>query len=235
MKFTSHYILILAALSLGLASCKKDNMEAPSSTLNGRLTYNGEEIGLEFGKVSYELYQPGFGKTGAMASTFAQDGTYSSLLFDGNYKLIIPKSQGPFMWRDNTAGGRDTLAITMSGNQTLDLQVVPYYLIRNVAYTVAGRVVTANFRIDKIITDANAKNIEKVFLFVNKTQFVSGTNYNIANAELLPVAITNPASVSMNVTVPAITPTQNYVFARVAVQISGIEDLIFSPLQKVQL
>jgi len=139
------------------------------------------------------------------------------------------------MWRDNAAGGRDTLAVTVSGNQTLDLQVVPYYLIRNAAYTVAGRVVTANFSIDKIITDANAKNIEKVFLFVNKTQFVSGTNYNIANAELLPVAITNPASVSMNVTVPAITPVQNYVFARVAIQIAGIEDLIFSPLQKVQL
>jgi hypothetical protein len=30
-------------------------------------------------------------------------------------------------------------------------------------------------------------------------------------------------------------PTQNYVFARIGVKIAGVEDLIFSPVQKVQL
>lgn len=235
MKFTSYYICILA-LALGLSSCKKDSYDAPSSTLNGRLVYNGEEIGVEFGKVSYELYQPGFGKTGPIASTFDQNGSYSSLLFDGSYKLIIPSSQGPFRWRQNAAGGRDTLAVNVSGNQTLDLEVVPYYMVRNAAYTVAGRVVTSNFRLDKIITDANARNLEKVYLFINKTQFVSGSSdYNIAVAELSPAAITNSASVSLSATVPSITPTQNYVYVRVGVKIDGLEDLIFSPLQKIQL
>lgn len=232
MKFKFHYIIILA-LALGAASCKKDNYDAPSTTLKGRLLYNAEEIGLEYNQVGFELYQPGFGKVGAITSTYGQDGTYSTLLFDGNYKLIIPANQGPFRWRENTTG-RDTLAVKVSGEQTLDLQVVPYYLVRNAAYTVSGANLTATFRVDKIITDLNAKNIDQVFLYVNKTQFVSGAD-NIANVSLSAAAITNPASVSMTVAIPSIVPTQNYVFARIGVRIAGVEDMIFSPLKKIQL
>jgi hypothetical protein len=35
--------------------------------------------------------------------------------------------------------------------------------------------------------------------------------------------------------VPAIVPTQNYVYARVGVKIAGVEDMIFSPVVKVTL
>jgi hypothetical protein len=233
MNFKYQYILLMAFV-LGAASCKKDNYEAPSSTLKGRLLYNNEEIGFEHNQVSYELYQPGFGKVGAMGSTFAQDGSYSSLLFDGQYKMIIPAAQGPFRWRENTAGGRDTLAVSVSGNQTLDLQVVPYYLVRNATYTATATNLLATFRVDKIVTDANAKNIDQVVLYINKTQFVSGAD-NIASASVAGTAITDPANISLNVTIPSIVPTQNYVFARIGVRIAGIEDMVFSPLKKIQL
>jgi hypothetical protein len=233
MKFKIHYIILLA-IAFGVQSCKKDNYEAPASTLNGRIMYNGEEIGLEFNQVPVELYQPGFGKSGAIATTFAQDGTYSSLLFDGQYKLIIPNGQGPFRWQENSSGGRDTLNVTVSGNQTLDLEATPYFLLRNATYTVSGTTLNATCRVDQIITGADAKLIENVALFINKTQFVSRAD-NIANTELGAAAITDPANVNLSVTVPAMTPTQNYVFARIGLKISGVEDMIFSPLQKIQL
>lgn len=234
MKFKIQYMFLLALL-IGASACKKDNYDAPSSNLKGRLLYKGEEIGVEYNQVPFELYQPGFGRTGAMAATFAQDGTYSSLLFDGNYKLIIPNGQGPFQWKQNAAGGRDTLAVTVSGNQTLDLEVTPYFLVRNVVYTATSATsISASFRADQIITDASAKTIERINLYINKTQFVSSAD-NIASAEIAGGAITNPAVISLSVTVPSITPTQNYVFARIGLKIAGVEDMIFSPLQKIQL
>ena len=231
MKLKPIYILFLF---LPILSCKKDNYAAPSTTLKGRILYNNEEIGLEYDRVPLEFYQPGFGKKGAIMARFAQDGSYSALLFDGNYKLIIPDGQGPFKWHQNTAGVNDTLAVTVNGNQTLDLQAIPYYLIRNAVYKVSGTDVTATFRVDQIITGNTAKNIERVNLYVNKTQFVSGSD-NIASSELSGGAITDPTALTLKVNVPAIVPIQNYVFARIGVKIEGVEDMVFSPLQKIQL
>lgn len=236
MKLRYSYIMLLAMMWLATA-CKKDTYDAPKITLKGRLAYNGEAINLEYNQVPLELYQPGFGKVGAITTTFNQDGTYSMLLFSGNYKLIIPNGQGPFRWNENTTTNRrDTVNVNVTGDQTLDLSVTPYYLIRNPQISVSNRVVAAIFGINKIITDANARNIERVTLYVNKTQFVSGSNdYKIAFTDLAGTAIADMNNVSLNVTVPAINPTQNYVFARIGLKIEGIEDMIFSPVQKLQL
>jgi hypothetical protein len=86
--------------------------------------------------------------------------------------------------------------------------------------------------LQKVVTDANAKDIGAVVLYINKTQFVSGSD-NIAATEIAGSAITSMSNVSINVNVPTITPTQNYVFARVGLRVSGVEDMIFSPVVKV--
>jgi beta-xylosidase len=230
MKMKFHYI-ILALLLLGTA-CKKDNFKAPTSTLKGRLTYKGDPINLEYNQVPFELYQPGFGKTAPIRGTFDQDGSYSTLLFDGNYKFTIPANQGPFMWKELSAGKRDTLAVTVSGSKTMDIEVTPYYMVRAANITAASNSVTANFNIEKVITGADARNIEKVYLYVNKTQFVSGTDNN-ASANIAGSAITSLTNISLSTAIPSFTPAQNYVFARVGIKIDGVEDLIFSPVTKV--
>jgi hypothetical protein len=230
MKIKFHHIII--ALLLATTGCKKDNYDAPSSTFSGRLTYKGDAINVEYNQVPFELYQPGFGKTGAIVGTFGQDGAYSTLLFNGKYKFTIPPNQGPFMWKELSAGKRDSLAITISGSQKMDIEVTPYYMVRNANITAGSNKVTAVFNIEKVITDANAKGIDRVNLYINKTQFVSGGD-QIAKAELAGSAITSLSNITMNVDIPPISPTQNYVFARVGIKISGVEDMIFSPLVKV--
>jgi len=232
MKIKFHYIII--ALLFAATGCKKDNFDAPSVTLNGHLTYNGEHINVEYNQVPFQLFQPGFGKTGAINGTFDQDGAYSVLLFNGNYKFTMGANQGPFMWKEVSAGKRDTLAINLTGNQTVDIEVMPFYMIRQAAFTAATGSVKATFNIEKVITDANAKDIERVSLYINKTQFVSGNNdNNIAQTNLNGSAITSLNNISMTVSIPAITPTQNYVFARVGVKIAGVEDMIFTPVSKI--
>lgn len=233
----SRYLVLAAITFCTIAvSCKKDNYTAPSSTLKGRLVYKGDSIGVERDQVPFELYQYGFGKVGAIGSSFAQNGTYSQLLFDGDYKLIIPNGQGPFMWKQIAAGAPDSIAISLKGSQTLDVEVTPYYMIRTPQMTAvpADTSVTATFKVEKIITDSvNGKNIDRVSLYINKTQFVSGGD-NIAGTDLSGSAITDPASITLKVKVPIFVPTQNYVFARIGVKIAGVEDMIFSPVQKIQ-
>ena len=231
MKIKFQYIW-LPALVISLAACKKDNYSAPSSTLNGKIQYQGEAIQVEYNKVSFELYQYGFGRVGAIGSSFAQDGTYSALLFDGDYKLIIPNGQGPFKWPQTSAGKPDSVAISLKGNKTMDLDVIPYYMIRSPKFAASSGKVTASFKIDKIVTDATAKDIEVITLYINKTQFVSG-DFNNARASIAGSAIVDPNNINLEVNIPAMVPEQNYIFARIGLKIAGVEDRIFSPVEKL--
>jgi hypothetical protein len=235
MKNLSKYLLV-AGLGAILFSCKKDNYAPPSALLTGNLLYQGDTIYLERNAVHFQIYQYGFGKVGAISTdeTFAQNGSYSAALFNGDYKLIVPNGDGPFMWKKTTSGTPDSVSVTMNGNQTVDLEVAPYYLIQNAQISASGNSVNASFKAEKIITDANAKDIERVSLYINKTQFVSGGN-NIAHTDIDGANIVDPNNISMSVVIPSITPTQSYVFARVGLKIAGIEDMIFSPLIKVDL
>ena len=231
MKIVFQCIAMLALCAVGI-SCKKDNYKEPTSSLSGRLVYKGEAIGVEYNQVPFQLYQFGFGKVGPINGAFTQDGAYAATLFDGTYKLIIPNGQGPFKWKQLASGAPDSTTITMAGSQTLDLEVTPYYMIRTPQLTGASGKVNAVFKAEKIITDPTvAKNIERVTLFINKTQFVSGAN-NIGSAGIDGGAITDPNNITLNVAVPNIAP-QTYVYARIGLKIAGVEDLIFSPLMKV--
>ncbi|MFT4153676.1 DUF3823 domain-containing protein [Parafilimonas sp.] len=234
MKHLSKYMLA-AGLGACIYSCKKDNYAPPGAMLTGNLLYNTDTIYVEKDAVHFQIYQYGFGKVGPISTneTFAQDGSYSAALFNGDYKLIIPAGDGPFVSATTSSGAPDSVAITMNGNQTTDIQVTPYYLIRNAQASASGDNVTASFSIDQIITGADAKDIESVNLYINKTQFVSANN-NIAGASVSGSDLTSLSGVSMSVAIPSMTPTQSYVFARIGLKISGVEDMIFSPLFKVE-
>ncbi|MBO9203253.1 MULTISPECIES: DUF3823 domain-containing protein [Niastella] len=232
MKSYINYIALL--LTIATASCKKDNYDPPTSKLTGRVVYKGEAIGTEYDQVRFELYQDGFGKTGPIGATFAPDGSYSMLLFNGNYKFIIPNGQGPFKWKQTAAGAPDTMLITMQGNQQLDIDVTPYYMIRNPQMNKSGGNISGTFKIEKIISDASARDVESVSLYINKTTFVSGAN-NVAVKTVNGNDITDPNNVNLSVAVPTLTPAQGYVYARIGLKIAGMEDRIFSPVVKIDL
>ncbi|HEY1165708.1 MAG TPA: DUF3823 domain-containing protein [Chitinophaga sp.] len=233
MKFKRHYIALLM-IAAAAGACRKDNYDPPSADVTGRIVYKGEPINVEYNQVSYQLYQYGFGKTGPIEGFFTQEGNYSMKLFDGEYKFIVPNGQGPFVWRQTPTGAPDTVVINVNGKSNLDVEVTPYYMIRTPNISFAGGKVSASFRIDKIITDASAKDIERVSLYINKTAFVSGNN-NIAATDLDGADIADPTNVALEVTVPTMTPSQPYVYARIGLKIAGVEDRLFSPIVKLSL
>ena len=182
----------------------------------------------------FELWESGWGKLTPINVAVGQDGTFSSLLFNAGYKLVIPSAQGPFMSKPDAATHNDTIMLDLHGSQALDIEVLPYYMVRTPAFSAAGRKVTATCKLEQIIKDANAKGVERVYLYVNKTQFVDG-RLNIAASSIAGGDIADLSNVSLQVDVPDIVPTQNYIFARIGLKISGVEDMIFSPVGKIEL
>jgi len=224
--------MIGALIAVLFASCKKDNYDAPEADFTGRIVYKGEPISVQYGQVNFELWQSGFGNYSALNVNVSQDGTYSAKLFNGDYKLVFSPNQGPFLWKKNAAGRQDTIAVNISGSKTMDIEVMPYYMIRGATLTAAAGKVNAFCKLEKIITSADGKDIENVSLYINKTQFVDGSN-NIATQQISGTAIADLNNLNMSVTIPGITPTQNYVFARIGVKIAGVDDLIFTPVSKI--
>lgn len=232
MKIKFHYIILLA-LGIALMSCELDNYEAPTSRLSGRILYQGIPLNFEYNRVSYELYQGGFGKKGPLGSTFTSEGAFSQLLFDGTYKMVVPNGQGPFLWGE-AADMPDTVTITVAGNTEKDFEVLPYWMIRNAQLSGSGNQVTGTCALEQIVTDANAKAIESVTLYVSKTLFANSQS-NVATKEIEASAITDVNNVSLSATVPDLIPAQNYVFASIGVKLAGVDDMIFSPTQKLDL
>lgn len=240
MKNCFRYISLIAVIA-SFASCKKDNFAPPGSYLTGALLYKGDTIRVERNQVPFQLYQYGFGRVAPISSTFAQDGSYSQVLFNGNYKLIIPNGQGPFMWNQDASGNPDSLSVTMSGSQNLPLEVTPFYMVRNAqfAYSGSDSMVTATFKAEKIITDpAMMKDIERVSLYINRTEFTSGGD-NIAFTDMAGSSITDPNNITLKVKMPFDTKlstfTQDYMYARVGIKMVNVEDMIFSDVVMVSI
>ena len=95
----------------------------------------------------------------------------------------------------------------------------------------SGRFLTS-FAAEQIITGADAKDIERVSLYINKTQFVSAAN-NIAFTDVAGSSLADMTNIMLEAAIPDIVPSQNYVFARVGLKIAGVEDMIFTPVQKL--
>ena len=226
------FLFVLAAGALAV-SCGKDTYPEPKTSLTGNIVYKGEPIGVEHDQVRLQLWQPGFGQTGChQRAHFSQEGSYSALLFDGNYKLVFPQNDGP--WKTTIKDGiaKDTIFVTLNGNQKVDIEVTPYVMIRNAKITGGEKKVNATFGIEKIITGVDAKDIERVSLYISRTQFVSRAN-NIGVLDRNAADVKDLSNVTMTVNVPTISPAQDFVFARVGVKVKDVEDMVFSKAEKI--
>lgn len=227
-KNTAGRLAAFFAVVLALSSCGKDNYDAPTSQLTGRIVYQGEAIPVSYNDVLFELFEPGWQLNTPITVTVDQDGTYAAMLFDGNYKALFQPNQGPFLSLP------DSIDIAVSGPTNFDIEVTPYYMLREPAFQVNGRNVQANFRIEQIVTDEQARDIDHVTLYVGKTLFTD-TRTAVARTERSGQDIIISEEQSISVDVPNLNPVQNYVFVRVGLKIAGVEDMIFTPVQRVEL
>lgn len=228
-------LLLSMAVALAFVSCAHDNYDAPESLLQGRIVYDGEAINVATNEVTMELWEPGWQLSNRINVAVDQDGTYSAALFNASYKLVFRDNQGPFRMITNPDTNSDTIVVNLKGDLVMDIEVLPYYMIRNPNITASGQMITATANIEKIITDVNARDVERVSLYINKTQFVdSRGNYNIARTDVAGGSI-DLSNVNLSVEVTNLNSPQDYVYARIGVKIRGVEHMIFSPVQKIQI
>src|SRR5690606_41577865 len=88
--------IVLLPLALMAGGCGFDNYDEPQSKLFGRVTYNGEALGVRgTGEaVQLQLYQDGYELRNPISAYVAQDGTFEATLFDGEYKLVTRDNNG---------------------------------------------------------------------------------------------------------------------------------------------
>lgn len=224
---------MFAVALLLLTGCALDNYEEPGSFLKGRIVYQGEPIGVEYNQVSFQLWEPGWELSKSIDVTVSQDGEFSALLFDAQYKLIIPSHQGPFMSIENSGTNSDTIIVDLNGSTEMDIEVLPFYVFNSADMSVSGTTVNMSASLKKVVSGVDERNIDRVNLYISKTHFVSG-NTSVSSAEIGGGDITDIGNITLSTEIPDLTPSQSYVYARVGVKISGVEDMLFSPVQKLE-
>jgi hypothetical protein len=214
------------ALIMFFSACKKDNFDAPESKLQGQIVYQNQPVGVRSNGVQVELWQHGYKLFSKIPVYVSQDGAFSAALKSGDYKLVLLRGNGP--WADNS----DSIDVKVSGTTTVNINVDPYFIISNASFQQAGSAVTSTFNIQRVNT---SKNLEAVKLFLSKTEIVDQTN-NLAASQINAANIVDlTQTISLTTNIPAALVGKAYVFARVGVKIAGVSELVYSPVQKVEI
>ena len=228
MKQNIEKLLLLVLGVFFLASCGKDNYEAPKSMYTGAILYKGDTICVASkSAVYFELRESGWQYKTPIKVLVKTDGTFSAVLFNGNYKMVLPATQGPYL------SPSDTTDVVIAGNINKNIEVMPYYMIRNAAFTAAARTVTGSCNLEQIVLGDQANAVERVTMYVSYTYYAD----QFSNDVSADAALTDLNNLSVNVTVPLFPtrPTQSYVYVRLGVKVQNVDDMIYTSPRKVNI
>ena len=226
MKINPYKYILLFIVAVGGVGCEKDNYSPPESLLTGKVVYEGQAIGVRSNGVQLELWQHGYAFFTKIPVFVNQDGSFSALLFDGDYKLTRQNGVGP--WINNT----DSIDVKVRGNTMVDVPVTPYTFVKTATYQRNGTAVTATVNLQTVST---ANPLESVRLYVYRNALIDDLNQDgitVVNAAGIP-NVSQP--LSMNVTIPASLANADAVYVRVGVKTAGVAELAYSPAEKIQL
>ncbi|WP_106829419.1 DUF3823 domain-containing protein [Parabacteroides pacaensis] len=213
------YILFL----LALCSCGLDNFDEPSSVLSGKVTYQGESIGVKGSgqKVQMQLYQDGYALKAPIPVYVSQDGSFQAVVFDGVYKLVSRDNNGPWVNK------RDTVVVTVKGATQCEYPVTPYYIIKNEKFSVEGNLLRSTCDIRQI---TEGKSIASVYLLINKTAFVDEVSSVARTTISKPGDDISHIQLEMDLR----DRTEEILYARIGIQISGVSDILFSKIERIR-
>jgi hypothetical protein len=205
---------MFAAVSGMFTACSLDNYDEPDAQITGRvIDRNGNPIGVMGSRsnVSLQLWQPSYPlKSDAISVNVALDGSFSAMVFNGEYVLKMRDGTGP--WVNSK---EDSVVVNVSGKTVINFPVTPYYTLTDVTYSPNGDTLTATFTITEV---TSGRSIEEVALMVNKTQFV-GFDGEVQVKKKGGSTAVGPQTIKMDIS----DLTENRkLYARVGLRISGI-------------
>lgn len=221
MKFKTLKSCMILLIGLIAASCEFDNFEEPKSTLTGRIVYNDKTLGLRSNGVQLELWQHGYDLFQKIPIYVAQDGTFSAVVFDGDYKMTLIRGNGP--WKDRT----DSLDVQVRGSQMIDVEVQPYFVISNTSYKVNGNSIAVTFTLENT---NSGRNLEYASIFMGRTILTDALR-NDGNYRLPMQDIVFGTPMTVNVPIPGGLATRSEIFIRVGAKTAGVAELVYSQVE----
>lgn len=218
------YILFLLAFITFVTSCGLDNYDAPQSKLYGKITFQKEAIGVRgTGEaVKLQLYQDGYDLKDKIDVFVKQDGTFEALLFDGEYKLVTTDNNGPWV------NSRDTTLVKMKGSTTVELEVVPYFMIGDSEITLSENTLRSTFNLVQIVENAE---IDYVMLLLSRTAFVDDQT-NIVRKDFKDL-IEGKVDVEVDLSDNSSVESAVALYARVGVRAKGVDQAIYSNIVRI--
>ncbi len=220
-----NYILSIIIIVFAMSSCGLDNYDAPKSQLRGKITYNGEAVGLRgTGEaVQLQLYQDGYQLRDHISVYVGQDGAFEALLFDGEYKLVTRNQNGPWV------NSRDTMTVNVKGFTEIELNVTPFFTISNENISLNGSVLNASFTVNQIV---NTAVIDYVTLLLGKTSFVD----DVSNFVRKDFGDQEAGSINLSADLSGNNDliTAKTLFARVGVRTVGADQAIYSKVFRLK-
>ncbi|EAZ79654.2 DUF3823 domain-containing protein [Algoriphagus machipongonensis] len=223
LKYIKAYMILL--IGLMAAGCEFDNFEEPKSTLSGRIVYNGEALGLRSNGVELELWQPGFDLYQKIPVYVAQDGTFSAVIFDGDYKMNLIRGNGP--WMDRT----DSIDVQVRGSQIIDVEVQPYYVVNNASVSPSGNSLSVTFTVDGVNTN---RDLEFAGVYMGRTSITdivrNEGSFNVP-ADQIEIGI----PITVEVPIPGGLAGRGDIFVRVGAKTSGVAELVYTQVENIPL
>ncbi|MDU1905213.1 MAG: DUF3823 domain-containing protein [Dysgonomonas sp.] len=215
---------IIFICSLLFTGCEYDNFDEPKSTLSGKVVYGSEPVGVRATGIELELWQDGFGLKKSIPIYIAHDGSYSAVLFNGEYKLVR-KAGAPWQPQLN-----DTIIVNVKGNTTLDVPVMPYFIINNESFQGTSSNIAAKFTINKIVESSEISEV-KVYLgtgiLTDENKKEHAVSVDLANIEV-------GQETSLSINIPENLASENYLFVRVGVKSNISNEFYYTQVQKVE-
>lgn len=243
--------MLLAVASVLVQSCGKDNQVAyPESTISGRIVYQGQPVGLlhtspdinstnnQNNTLLLKQTGPGTYSGGDIKLYAKHDGSFTIKTFDGDYEMRSPAGRNPF--QDFTP-----INFALKGDHKVDVEVTPYFWISNLQTTVVNNVLTATFKLDRIVPSANLAGIRVYFnttnlVDVNATAVQRGP-YTVASPGAGNVVVLNgncTIKIDLNTFTNnekiALAANTGSTFASIAVLTTGVQNGLYTDAIKIK-
>lgn len=218
MKLKSINTCLFLLIAIIATSCEFDNFEEPKSTLSGRIVYNNEPLGLRSDGVQLELWQHGYDLFQKIPVYVAQDGTFSAVLFDGDYKMTLIRGNGP--WMDRT----DSIDVNVRGSKMIDVEVQPYFVINNSSFEVNGNSIAVTFTLE----DTNSgRDLEFASIYMGRTILTDAVrNDGVFRLPMEDIEFGTP--ITVEVPIPGGLAGRSEIFVRIGAKTMGIAELVYS-------
>lgn len=240
MKFTTTIkTFILVAVLVTVAGCgltEFDNYDKPKSTLTGAVVHEGDTLQLRSGAVELEIWEDGYTDYEKIPVEVGHDGSFSSKLYNGTYKITQLLGDGP--WVANS----DTTEFELNGSKDMAFEVEPFYKVASSSIRLEGDEIVADFSLDEV---NNSRSITWVTLFIGTGRFTSTQQNSFFWNQISETGDPqNPYPINANgantyspplSALPDNLANRDYIFARIAVEIDGKEDALYSKVHKIQL